>query len=61
MQENRNDQPIELTYPIEIQFTDPNETNDSNQPMEQDSDREPAVKVAFVSSCFHSMSLTQVT
>ena len=40
MQENHNDQPIKLTYPIEIQFTDPNETNDSNQPMEQDSDRE---------------------
>ena len=40
MQENHNDQPIELTYPVEIQFTDPNETNDSNQPMEQDSDRE---------------------
>ena len=40
MQENHNDQPIELTYPVEIQFTDPNETNNSNQPMEQDSDRE---------------------
>ena len=40
MQENHNDQSIELTYPVEIQFTDPNETNDSNQPMEQDSDRE---------------------
>ena len=40
MQENHNDQPIELTYPVEIQLTDPNETNDSNQPMEQDSDRE---------------------
>ena len=48
MQENHNDQPIELTYPIEIQFTDPNETNDSNQPMEQDSDRkqtaEPTIR-----------------
>ena len=40
MQENHNDQPIELTYPVEIQFTDPNETNNSNQPMEQDSNRE---------------------
>ena len=40
MQENHNDQPIELTYPVEIQFTDPNETNNSNEPMEQDSDRE---------------------
>ena len=40
MQENHNDQSIELTYPVEIQFTDPNETNNSNQPMEQDSDRE---------------------
>ena len=40
MQENHNDQPIELTYPVKIQFTNPNETNDSNQPMEQDSDRE---------------------
>ena len=44
MQENHNDQPIKLTYPIEIQFTDPNETNDSNQPMEQDSDREQAAE-----------------
>ena len=34
MQENHNEQPIELTYPVEIQFTDPNETNNSNQPME---------------------------
>ena len=40
MQENHNEQPIELTYPVKIQFTNPNETNDSNQPMEQDSDRE---------------------
>ena len=40
MQENHNDQPIELTYPVEIQLTNPNETNDSNQLMEQDSDRE---------------------
>ena len=40
MQENHNDQPIELTYPVKIQFTDPNETNNSDQPMEQDSDRE---------------------
>ena len=40
MQENHNDQPIELTYPVEIQFTYPNETNDSDQPMEQDSNRE---------------------
>ena len=31
MQENHNDQPIELTYPIEIQFTNPNETNDSDR------------------------------
>ena len=38
MQENYNDQPIELTYPVEIQFTDPNETNDSNQSMEQDTE-----------------------
>ena len=30
MQENHNDQPIELTYPVEIQFTDPNETNNSD-------------------------------
>ena len=44
MQENHNDQPIELTYPVEIQFTDPNETNDSNQPMEQDPDREPTTE-----------------
>ena len=44
MQENHNEQPIELTYPVEIQFTDPNETNNSNQPMEQDSDREQAVE-----------------
>ena len=44
MQENHNDQPIELTYPIKIQFTDPNETNDSNQPMEQNSDREQATE-----------------
>ena len=36
MQENHNDQPIELTYPVE--------TNDSNQPMEQDSDREQAAE-----------------
>ena len=36
MQENHNEQPIELTCPVEIQFTDPNETNDSNQLMEQD-------------------------
>ena len=42
MQENHNDQPIELTYPVEIQFTDPNETNDSNQPMEQDT--EPGIR-----------------
>ena len=40
MQENQNEQPIELTYPVEIQFTYPNETNDSDQPMEQDSNRE---------------------
>ena len=40
MQENHNDQPIKLTYPVEIQFTDPNETNNSDQPMEQDPDRE---------------------
>ena len=38
MQEDHNDQPIELTYPVEIQFTDPNETNDSNQSMEQDTE-----------------------
>ena len=38
MSENHNDQPIELTYPVEIQFTDPNETNNSNQPMEQDTE-----------------------
>ena len=44
MQENHNDQPIKLTYPVEIQFTDPNETNDSNQPMEQDADREQAAE-----------------
>ena len=44
MQENHNDQPIELTYPVEIQFTESNETNDSNQPMEQDSDREPTAE-----------------
>ena len=48
MQENRNDQPIELTYPVEIQLTDPNETNDSDQPMEQDPDRkqtaEPSIR-----------------
>ena len=44
MSENHNDQPIELTYPVEIQFTDPNETNNSNQPMEQDSDREQAAE-----------------
>ena len=44
MQENHNDQPLELTYPVEIQFTDPNETNTSDQPMEQDSDREPATE-----------------
>ena len=37
---DHNEQPIELTYPVEIQFTNPNETNDSNQPMEQDPDRE---------------------
>ena len=28
MQENHNEQPIELTYPIEIQFTNPNETRE---------------------------------
>ena len=45
MQENHNDQPIKLTYPVKIQFSDPNETNDSNQPMEQDSDREqPSIR-----------------
>ena len=44
MQENHNDQPIELIYPVEIQFTDPNETHDPNQPMEQDSDREQAAE-----------------
>ena len=44
MQENHNDQPIKLTYPVEIQLTDPNETNDPNQPMEQDSNREQAAK-----------------
>ena len=38
MQENHNDQPIKLTYPVEIQLSDPNETNDSNQPMEQDTE-----------------------
>ena len=38
MSENHNDQPIELTYPVEIQLTDPNETNDPNQPMEQDTE-----------------------
>src|SRR5580692_2488931 len=42
MQENHNDQPIELTYPVEIQFTNPNETNDSNQPMEQAT--EPSIR-----------------
>ena len=36
MQENHNDQPIELTYP--------NETNNSDQPMEQDTDREPTAE-----------------
>ena len=40
MQENRNEQTIELTYPVEIQLTNPNENNDSDQPMEQDSDWE---------------------
>ena len=44
MQEDHNDQPTELTYPVEIQFTESNETNDSNQPMEQDSDREPTAE-----------------
>ena len=42
MQENHNDWPIELTYPVEIQLTDPNETNDSNEPMEQDT--EPSIR-----------------
>ena len=42
MQEDHNDQPIELTYPVEIQFTDPNEISDSNQPMEQDT--EPSIR-----------------
>ena len=40
MSENHDEQPIELTYPVEIQLTDPNKTNNSNQLMEQDSDRE---------------------
>ena len=31
MQENHNEQPIELTYPVEIQLTNPNETNDSDR------------------------------
>ena len=44
MQENHNDQPIELTYPVEIQFTDPNETNNSNQLMEQDQIAEPSIR-----------------
>ena len=44
MQENHNEQPIELTYPVEIQFTDPNETNDSNQPMEQDTNWKQAAE-----------------
>ena len=46
MQENHNEQPIELTYPVEIQLTNPNETNDSNQPMEQDSDRDQTTELS---------------
>ena len=44
MQENHNEQPTKLTYPVEIQFTDPNETNNPDQSMEQDSDREQAAE-----------------
>ena len=40
MQENHNDQPIELTYPVEIQFINPPETDNSDQPRKQDPDRE---------------------
>ena len=42
MQEDHNDQPTKLTYPVEIQFTNPNKTNNSNQPMEQDT--EPSIR-----------------
>ena len=42
MQENHNEQPIELTYPVKIQLTNPNATNNSDQSM--DSDREQATE-----------------
>ena len=42
MQEDHNEQPIELTYPVKIQLTNPNATNNSDQSM--DSDREQATE-----------------
>ena len=36
MSENHDEQSTELTYPVEIQLTSPNETDDPDQPMEHD-------------------------